>query len=528
MLIFGFYLKAQVSNYINYQGVALNNSGVPFASTTIKLKTKIHTGTPTGTVQYYEERSVTTDATGLFSFQIGSPGMIIAAGTIASVNWEQGEKYLQIEMDPANGNSFTDMGTQQLVTVPYAKVAEKFSLPYSTTDPFNTETFKITNTHTTGKAIVATVNNTNAVAITASNTSNGSAIKATTNGTAYNSSAIEASNTGTLGTAIKANITGTDAFSSAIEATNSGTDGAAISATANGSSLYALKGYSSNGIAMYGASNTNFGISGTSSSSTGVNGVSSSSIGVKGTSTSSIGVNGVSSTHIGVKGQSTLIGVYGESNAGIGISAYSNTGTALDVSTSAGTALETSGPSILNGNLQITGGNTNPSIGAVLTSDANGNATWKSNRIAFLGINMTASTIPHSSAVVVALTEAYDYGNCFNPTGSAVNPNTFIAPIAGIYHFDGAYQLSITSNVYNFEQSYGAFELNGTSNIHNANSYGVFNSATNSYICGQLSTDCHLNAGDKVRFKVYQYSQGSSTANVNADTRFSGHLVFAD
>ena len=92
-------LLAQVPNLINYQGVALNNSGLPIANTTITLKVKIHSDTPTGTVQYYEERSVTTDATGLFDFQIDGPGKIIGAGTLASVSWSSGDKFLQRQDD---------------------------------------------------------------------------------------------------------------------------------------------------------------------------------------------------------------------------------------------------------------------------------------------------------------------------------------------------------------------------------------------------------------------------------------------
>src|SRR5687767_5633464 len=53
-------------------------------------------------------------------FGIGSPGATGVTGTIAGVNWAVGAKFLQVEIDPAGGSSFTNVGTTQLLSVPYA------------------------------------------------------------------------------------------------------------------------------------------------------------------------------------------------------------------------------------------------------------------------------------------------------------------------------------------------------------------------------------------------------------------------
>jgi hypothetical protein len=38
----------------------------------------------------------------------------------AEINWGNGAKYLQVEMLSTDGSGFTDMGTAQLLSVPYA------------------------------------------------------------------------------------------------------------------------------------------------------------------------------------------------------------------------------------------------------------------------------------------------------------------------------------------------------------------------------------------------------------------------
>jgi hypothetical protein len=63
---------------------------------------------------------VTTNL-GLFNLNIGSGTPI--TGTLAGVNWGVGAKFIKVEMDPAGGASYIDMGTTQLNSVPYALFA---------------------------------------------------------------------------------------------------------------------------------------------------------------------------------------------------------------------------------------------------------------------------------------------------------------------------------------------------------------------------------------------------------------------
>ena len=69
------------------------------------------------TLVYTETDTVTTNQFGLITHVIGSNG------NLDTINWGNGAKYLQVEIDITGGTSFTDMGTAQLMSVPYALYA---------------------------------------------------------------------------------------------------------------------------------------------------------------------------------------------------------------------------------------------------------------------------------------------------------------------------------------------------------------------------------------------------------------------
>ncbi|MFL5741055.1 MAG: beta strand repeat-containing protein [Flavisolibacter sp.] len=114
---------AQAPTQINYQGIARNPGGNVFPNQSMTIRLKIHDGSAAGAVVYSETRNVTTNSFGLFNIAIGSPGASSVIGSLASVNWAAGAKYLQVEMDPNGGSSFLNLGTSQLLSVPYALYA---------------------------------------------------------------------------------------------------------------------------------------------------------------------------------------------------------------------------------------------------------------------------------------------------------------------------------------------------------------------------------------------------------------------
>lgn len=116
-------LLAQTPGGLHYQGVARNAQGAPLAGVTIAVRLSIKDALNNGNILYSETKSVTTNAFGLYSITIND-GSGIKTGDFNAINWSAGARFLQTELDPANGAAFTDMGMQQMQSVPHALSAK--------------------------------------------------------------------------------------------------------------------------------------------------------------------------------------------------------------------------------------------------------------------------------------------------------------------------------------------------------------------------------------------------------------------
>jgi hypothetical protein len=113
---------AQAPKGINYQGVARDNEGTPYASKSIAVRISILKDAANGDVEYSETHKLQTNQFGLFTLVIGQGTKI--TGDFAFISWAVGNKWLQVEIDPNGGTSYSLAGSQQLMTVPYAFYAE--------------------------------------------------------------------------------------------------------------------------------------------------------------------------------------------------------------------------------------------------------------------------------------------------------------------------------------------------------------------------------------------------------------------
>jgi hypothetical protein len=111
-LIFG-----QAPDQFNYQAVLRDASGNLKANTSANIEISILQGSATGTAVYTETNAITTNAFGLVNLQIG--GGTATLGSFASIDWASGPYFVKISVDG------TDFGTSQVLSVPYAKYAEK-------------------------------------------------------------------------------------------------------------------------------------------------------------------------------------------------------------------------------------------------------------------------------------------------------------------------------------------------------------------------------------------------------------------
>src|SRR6476620_6527151 len=115
VLAFSIISNAQTPQQLNYQAVVRDGAGQSLAAgTNVTTRFQIHDVNPTGSVVFQETVTLTTNQFGLITYKIGN------SGNLSVVNWGNGAKYLQVEIDPAGGSNFTDMGTSQLLSVPYA------------------------------------------------------------------------------------------------------------------------------------------------------------------------------------------------------------------------------------------------------------------------------------------------------------------------------------------------------------------------------------------------------------------------
>jgi len=112
----------QAPQAIKYQGVARDNVGNELTFQNLGLRLSIVTDSVAGTEAYVETHSTTTNEFGLFNVELGNGAVV--TGSFPSIAWGTTTHYLKVEMDETGGTSYQEMGTSQLLAVPYALYAD--------------------------------------------------------------------------------------------------------------------------------------------------------------------------------------------------------------------------------------------------------------------------------------------------------------------------------------------------------------------------------------------------------------------
>jgi hypothetical protein len=120
---------AQAPQGIPYQAIARNASGVAIANTAVKVRFSIRDSIAIGAIKYQETHNPTTSALGLFSVNVGM-GTVVS-GTFSGINWGKNAKFLQVELNTTGGTTYTDLGTTQMMSVPYALQANSIKMKTS-------------------------------------------------------------------------------------------------------------------------------------------------------------------------------------------------------------------------------------------------------------------------------------------------------------------------------------------------------------------------------------------------------------
>lgn len=110
---------SQAPQGFNYQATLRDNSGQLLLNQNIVVKFNIYQNSASGNLIYSENHTVNTDDLGHINLVVGQG--IATTSLFSNINWGSGNYYLGIELN--SGNGYVEMGTTQLLSVPYALYA---------------------------------------------------------------------------------------------------------------------------------------------------------------------------------------------------------------------------------------------------------------------------------------------------------------------------------------------------------------------------------------------------------------------
>jgi len=119
----GLALFSQAPEGFSYHAIVRDNMGNPLTNQAVSFRFSILQGSPVGASLFQETHHVTTDDFGAVSLIINNgTGKI---GVFETIEWGIDTYYLKVEVDKAGGTVYSDMGTTQLLSVPYALFAKE-------------------------------------------------------------------------------------------------------------------------------------------------------------------------------------------------------------------------------------------------------------------------------------------------------------------------------------------------------------------------------------------------------------------
>ncbi|WP_415372707.1 hypothetical protein [Patiriisocius sp. Uisw_047] len=109
---------AQSPEKMSYQAVLSDSNDNLINNQAVGMRLSILQNTATGTAVYVETQTVTTNDNGLVTLAIGTGSVL--SGDFATIDWGGDSYFIQTEMDPEGGDTYTLTGASQLLSVPYA------------------------------------------------------------------------------------------------------------------------------------------------------------------------------------------------------------------------------------------------------------------------------------------------------------------------------------------------------------------------------------------------------------------------
>jgi len=113
-------LFSQPPQAFKYRAVIRNGAGNVISNQSVDIIISIRNETPGGTIIYQETFITTTNQFGLVNLQIGFNPTL---GSFALIDWFADSKFIEVEIDIDGSGDYLSLGTNELLSVPYALYA---------------------------------------------------------------------------------------------------------------------------------------------------------------------------------------------------------------------------------------------------------------------------------------------------------------------------------------------------------------------------------------------------------------------
>lgn len=111
-------VTAQTPQSFKYQAVARNAEGAAIINTPIGINISLISDNMNGNVVYSETFNTSSNSIGIFNVDIGQGNVL--SGVFSDIDWGATEYFLKAAIDVAGGSNYIEMGTCQLLSVPYS------------------------------------------------------------------------------------------------------------------------------------------------------------------------------------------------------------------------------------------------------------------------------------------------------------------------------------------------------------------------------------------------------------------------
>ncbi len=114
-------MKAQSPQALSFQALVRDASNQIVTNSSVGVQISVLQGAANGSSVYTETHSLTTNSNGILTTQIGTGNVV--SGDFSTIDWSAGPYFVQTEIDPTGGTTYTITNTTQMLSVPYALYA---------------------------------------------------------------------------------------------------------------------------------------------------------------------------------------------------------------------------------------------------------------------------------------------------------------------------------------------------------------------------------------------------------------------